>query len=67
MELEKLSNGLPKPAIPGEFAKIIIDYKNKIGKDREETPSLAETDVINVPNLFAENTIPGTPLLNEVR
>ena len=67
MQLEKLSNGLPKPAIPGEFAKIIIDYKKKIGQDREETPSLAETDVIDVPNLFAENTIPGTPLLNEVR
>ena len=67
MELEKLSNGLPKPAIPGEFAKIIIDYKNKISKDREETPSLTETKVIDVPHMFADNTIPGTPLLNEVR
>ena len=67
MELEKLSNGLPKPAIPGEFAKIIIDYKNKINTDRTETPSLAETEVIDVPNLFADNTIPGTPMLNEVR
>ena len=67
MELEKLSNGLPKPAIPGEFAKIIIDYKNKISKDRAETPSLTETQIIDVPNLFADNTVPGTPLLNEVR
>ena len=65
MELEKLSNGLPKPAIPGEFAKIIIDYKNKISK--EETPSLTETQVIDVPHMFGDNTIPGTPLLNEVR
>ena len=67
MELEKQTNGLPKPAIPGEFAKIIIDYKNKINTDRTETPSLAETEVIDVPNLFADNTIPGTPMLNEVR
>ena len=67
MQIEKLSNGLPKPAIPGEFAKIIIDYKNKISKDKEETPSLTETKVIYVPHMFADNTIPGTPLLNEVR
>ena len=67
MELEKQVNGLPKPAIPGEFAKIIIDYKNKISKDRAETPSLTETQIIDVPNLFADNTVPGTPLLNEVR
>ena len=67
MEFEKLSNGLPKPAIPGEFAKIIIDYKNKISKDREETHSLTERQVFDVPHLFGDNTIPGTPMLNEVR
>ena len=67
MEFEKLSNGLPKPAIPGEFAKIIIDYKNKISKDREEIHSLTERQVFDVPHLFGDNTIPGTPMLNEVR
>ena len=66
MELEKLSNGLPKPAIPGEFAKIIIDYNNKIAQDLKEE-SLTQTEVIDVPNIFSDNTIPGTPMLNEVR
>merc|ERR1711990_388932 len=65
MELERLSNALPKPVIPGEFAKIIIDYKNKIAEDTKET-SITQTEVIDVPNMFSDNTIPGTPLLNEV-
>jgi len=65
IELEKLSNGLPKPIIPGEFAKIIIDYNNKIAKDTKDT-NVTPTEVIDVPNLFADNTVPGTPMLNEV-
>ena len=66
MEFEKLTHGLPRPAVPGEFAKIIIDYNNKIAEDKKES-SIKPTEVIDVPNLFSENSIPGTPMLNEVR
>ena len=66
MKFEKTSNALPKPAEPGEFAKIILDYKKKIARDASES-SVAPTEFIDVPNLFAENSIPGTPLLDEVR
>merc|ERR1719219_716129 len=51
MEFEKLSNGLPKPAIPGEFAKIIIDYKTKLEKDKKDA-GVTSSEVIEVDNLF---------------
>ena len=66
LKFEKTSNALPKPAEPGEFAKMILDYKKKIARDASES-SVAPTEFIDVPNLFAENSIPGTPLLDEVR
>ena len=66
LEMEKKTSALPKPAIPGEFASIIIDYNNKLAKDRENA-DLESKELIDVPNLFADNTIPGTPVNNEIR
>ena len=60
------SFALPKPAIPGEFASIIINYNNRIAKDREGATQLQNQEVFEMQSLFGENTIPGTPLENEV-
>jgi len=65
VEMEKRNSPLPKPAIPGEFAKIIIDYNNKVSEDKQKQ-NLESQEVIDVPNLFAENSIPGTPYENEI-
>jgi len=65
VEMEKKNSPLPKPAIPGEFAKIIIDYNNKISEDKQKQ-NLESQEVIDVPNLFAENSLPGTPVENEI-
>jgi len=64
VKLEK-SLALPKPAIPGEFASIIVNYNNKLARDKQEA-SLEVQEVIEMQSLFGENTIPGTPLENEV-
>ena len=66
IELEKKVSALPKPAIPGEFTSIIIDYNKNLAKKREEEQAELEQTVIDVPNLFADNTIPGTPEINEI-
>ena len=67
LEMEKKTSALPKPALPGEFASIIIDYNNKLAKDRREKEEMESNEVIDVPNLFADNTVPGTPVNNEIR
>jgi len=59
------SLALPKPAVPGEFASIIVNYNNKIARDKENK-SVEVQEVFEMQNLFGDNTIPGTPLLNEV-
>ena len=46
VELEKKVSALPKPAIPGEFASIIIDYnKNLAKKKEEEQAELEQTEI----------------------
>jgi len=58
------SIALPKPTIPGEFASIIIDYNKKIrNKNQDQKDSI---NLLEMSNLFGENTIPGTPLENQV-
>eukprot|EP00090_Calanus_glacialis_P010440 TRINITY_DN18824_c0_g1_i1.p1 TRINITY_DN18824_c0_g1~~TRINITY_DN18824_c0_g1_i1.p1 ORF type:complete len:479 (-),score=140.43 TRINITY_DN18824_c0_g1_i1:36-1439(-) len=64
VKLEK-TLALPKPAVPGEFASIIVNYNNKLARDKQEA-SLEVKEVIEMQSLFGENTIPGTPLENEV-
>eukprot|EP00092_Neocalanus_flemingeri_P007440 GFUD01008036.1.p1 GENE.GFUD01008036.1~~GFUD01008036.1.p1 ORF type:complete len:470 (+),score=147.22 GFUD01008036.1:44-1453(+) len=59
------SLALPKPAIQGEFASIIINYNDKIAKDKENK-SVEVQEMMEMQSLFGENTIPGTPLVNEV-
>ena len=65
LEVEKKLTPLPKPAVPGEFASIIIDYNKKLSKDKVKTDLLSQ-EVIDVPSIFSENSIPGTPHVNEV-
>ena len=65
LEVEKKLTPLPKPAVPGEFASIIIDYNKKISKDKEKTDVLSQ-EVIDMPSIFSDNSIPGTPYENEV-
>lgn len=65
LEVEKKLTPLPKPAVPGEFASIIIDYNNKISKGKEKTDLLSQ-EVIDVPSIFSHNSIPGTPYENEI-
>ena len=65
LEVEKKLTPLPKPAVPGEFASIIIDYNKKISKDKAKTDLLSQ-EVIDMPSIFSDNSIPGTPTENEV-
>ena len=65
LEVEKKLTPLPKPAVPGEFASIIIDYNKKITKDKDKTDLLSQ-EVIDMPSIFSDNSIPGTPYENEV-
>jgi len=60
------SFALPKPAIPGEFASIIINYNKKLAKDKETATQPQGREVLEMQSLFGDNTIPGTPLENEV-
>merc|ERR1719431_17617 len=61
------SFALPKPAIPGEFASIIINYNKKLAKDKEEAATqLQGQEMFEMQSLFGDNTIPGTPVENEV-
>merc|ERR1712142_901465 len=60
------SFAVPKPAIPGEFASIIINYNNKLAKDRQESMHVQSQDTFELQSLFGDNSIPGTPLENEV-
>ena len=66
IQLENKTSPLPKPAIPGEFARIIIDYNNKVAKKKQEENEINSDKVIDVPQLFSDNTIPGTPFQNEI-
>jgi len=61
------SLALPKPAIPGEFASIITDYNRKIAKDKNSRTNHHQgTQVFEMESLFGDNTIPGTPVQNEI-
>ena len=70
LELEKRVSALPKPAIPGEFASIIIDYNNKLAADKEmekaDTKEMEAGQVLELHSMFSDNTIPGTPVPNEI-
>jgi len=65
VNFERSSVALPKPVIPGEFASIIVNYNRKLARDKEEL-NLEVQEVFEVENLFGDNTIPGTPLEDEV-
>jgi len=66
VNFEKHSIGLPKPVIPGEFASIIVNYNKKLARDKQEEADLQTQEVFQVHSLFGDNTIPGTPMENEV-
>jgi len=68
LSYENYSNYLPKPEVPGQFGAIIVNYKKKLeaatnppGDRIAEAPDLIEMD-----RLFGDNSIPGTPIRNEV-
>jgi len=58
------SRALPKPSVPGEFASIIVNYNRKIKENCAE--NLERGEVLEMEKIFGDNTIPGTPLDNEV-
>jgi len=60
------SLAVPKPAIPGEFASIIVNYNNKIAVREKENKSVQTQEVFEMQSLFGYNSIPGTPVMNEV-
>jgi len=60
------SLSVPKPAIPGEFASIIVNYNKKIAKRETENKSVQAQEVFEMASLFGDNSIPGTPVMNEV-
>merc|ERR1719318_39205 len=66
VNFEQFSFGLPKPVIPGEFASIIVNYNKKLARDKQEETDLQTQEVFQVNSLFGDNTIPGTPMENEV-
>ena len=46
------SFALPKPAIPGEFASIIINYNKELAKDKETATQPQGREVLEMQSLF---------------
>ena len=58
--VEKITNKLPKPSVPGPWASIVADYNRKIDKNKQESsdPSIG--------CMFGPNSLPGSPEHGEV-
>lgn len=57
--VEKITNKLPKPSVPGPWASIVVDYNRKTGADKPDGKS-------SVDGLFGPNSLPGSPQHGEV-
>lgn len=59
---------LPKPMVPGQFGSIIVNYKRKLAAaTNPPADQIAEApDLIEMERLFGDNSIPGSPIRNEV-
>jgi len=57
--VEKITNKLPRPSVPGPWASIVADYNRKIEENKQESdPSIG--------CMFAPNSVPGSPEQGEV-
>lgn len=57
----------PRPVVPGPFGSIIVNYKKKLESANNPPPQNYEApDVIEMERLFGDNSVPGTPMRNEV-
>jgi len=69
--LERLQSNveeLPRPQLPGPFGSIVANYKDKLAKGNEPEHNVKENiyETFEMSRIFGDNTIPGTPLSNEV-
>jgi len=57
---------VPLPTVAGEFGSIIRSYNKKLEEKQHKVESLVREELIDMEHMFGENSIPGTPLPEQV-